>query len=78
MTNSTVAHQDLLVTTKGRNAIAITNLDEAVSVCANFRNTADYGFAIGANDYYGYKTGRVFNGKKQIAQIHYNGRIELL
>ena len=70
--------QEMIVTTKGKNATAVANLDEAIAVCANFRDTADYGFTIGAEKYYGYRTGRVMVGKKQIARVHYNGRVEML
>jgi hypothetical protein len=70
--------QTLIVTLKGKEAVAIDKIDDAVSVCAKFRDEYDYSFGMGANDYYRFKAGRVLSGKKQIAQIHFNGRIELI
>jgi len=70
--------QEMIVTTKGKLATAVASLDEAVQVCANFRDTADFGSMIGASRYYAYGTGRVMVGGKKIAQIHYNGRVEIL
>lgn len=65
----------MIVTLKGKEVKEVESLEQAVRVCAEFRDTNE----MGATIYYGYKTGRVLDtNNKQIARIHYNGRIEAL
>lgn len=66
----------MFVTLKGHDAREVRSIEEAVKVCAWFRDNADDGFGIGASKYYGWKVGRVSLGDRFIAQIHYNGRVE--
>ena len=67
----------MFVTLKGKHAVEVVSLEQAVLICANYRDTADYGFMIGAEQYYRGKAGRVMQGDRKIAQIHYNGRVEV-
>ena len=67
----------MIFTLKGKQAIEVSTLEEAVAVCAKFRDTCDYGSGIGSTEYYAWRVGRVLDANsKKIAQIHYNGRIE--
>ena len=67
----------MIVTLNGKNAIEVNSLEQAVKVAGEYRDTADYGFSIGATQYYRVHAGRVYDGATKIAQIHYNGRVEM-
>lgn len=67
----------MIVTLSGKNAQAVSSIDEAVSVCEGFRDGYDSGFGMGSTKYYNLRVGRVFAGTKQIARVHYNGRVEM-
>lgn len=65
----------MIVTLKGKQAIEVQTFAEASKVVQHFRDTADYGFAIGGDQYSRWQVGRIFEGSKQIAHVSYNGRI---
>ena len=71
------AYSDLIVTTGPKTAWGLAQVEDAVNVCAWVRDHSDYGMMIGAEEYYGRKVGRLYQGSKLIGQVHYNGRIEL-
>lgn len=68
---------NLYVTLKGKDAKACSSFAEASQIAQQFRDTADYGFAIGGDQYASFKTGRVYDAatNKQIAHVSYNGRV---
>jgi hypothetical protein len=67
----------MIVTLKGKQAVGVESIEDAIKACANFRDTSDYGFGIGAEKYYSARAGRIFVGTKQIGRVHYNGRVEM-
>ena len=68
---------NLYVTLKGKEARACQSFAEASKIAQQFRDTADYGFAIGSEDYSRLRAGRIFDAdtNKQIAHVSYNGRV---
>ena len=68
---------NLYVTLKGKDAKACSSFAEAAQIAKQFRDTADYGFPIGGDQYSRFQTGRVFDAAtdKQIAHVSYNGRV---
>jgi hypothetical protein len=76
----------LVVTLHGRHAIAIESIEEAVTAVANYRDEFGSGTGMGAAKYYSIFAGRVFakaptpfpSSPKRVAQIHYDGTVEML
>jgi hypothetical protein len=65
----------MIVTLKGKRTVEASTFAEASTVVQQFRDTADYGSPIGSGTYADWRVGRIFDGKRQIAFVSYNGRV---